>query len=364
MIKRTFIHRLFFLSFGVALALQQSGFSDEKGIESASPLFINKRNVADFQVRVLCWNIWKGSILPPAGKRHENFKRIVSALNPDVICLQEAVGKKVEQLPLVMDRMIPLGGTKKWQMHRDTASDNVIISRYPLDRHSYHRITPAHSVAPGFYLGFIGCSIKLPDEAKIPELYLVATHFASGGGLAMRERQKHADAIVSHLRELKNEGDLAFPMPTVILGDLNVYSQEPKDATHHLMTLITGNIVDNSTYGEDMHMDWDGSFLAEVKPRHNGFGKDWYTWRSDESIYPPGALDRIIYTDSVIKVEHSFILNTTIMSPEGLHKSGLLKEDVLINQSTPGEFDHLPLIVDFSLLHDAITKLRPPSIKK
>lgn len=90
------------------------------------------------------------------------------------------------------------------------------------------------------------------------------------------------------------------------------------------------------------------SYLLEVKPRHNGREKDWYTWRVDEDRFPPGALDRIVYTDSVLQVRSSFVLNTTTMTEGELARSGLQATDVL-KGAVPGRFDHLPLVADFVL---------------
>ena len=93
-------------------------------------------------------------------------------------------------------------------------------------------------------------------------------------------------------------------------------------------------------------MDWDGTNLVEVKPKHNSRQKEYYTWRQDDLQFAPGALDRMIYTDSVLSVKHSFVLNTTTMTNSELKVSGLLKSDVLM-EGKPGHFDHLPLIADF-----------------
>ena len=262
----------------------------------------------------------------------------------------------------MINGLIPPKGEQKWHFHHDPASDNVIISRYPLSHRSHERVIPVPEIAQGFYLGYVGCLINLPNHADIPEVYVVATHFASRGGSGMGARQRHADSIVRHLRELRSGGgrpSLPDATPTVILGDLNVYAQQPKDPAYHLTTLLTGDIVDESTFGPDTKLDWDASFMVEVKPRHNGVGKDWYTWRSDspKNPYPPGALDRIIYTDSVMKTDHSFVSNTTTMTDEQLSRNGLLRTDVL-KESIPEDFDHLPLVADFSFRTQEIERLR------
>ena len=129
---------------------------------------------------------------------------------------------------------------------------------------------------------------------------------------------------------------------------MNVLAVKPADPTLHLTTLLTGNIVDEEAYGADFPLDWDGSHLVEAKPRHNSREKEFYTWREDQTPFPPGALDRIIYTDSVLVLNHSYVLNTTHMTPQELSEVGLLATDVLW-ENEPGNFDHLPLVVDFSI---------------
>jgi endonuclease/exonuclease/phosphatase family metal-dependent hydrolase len=323
--------------------------------------FLERRGNKESTVRIMSWNVWKGSIFPPKGIRHESFKRIVAAVQPDVVCLQEVGGPEVEEnLPALMDALLPLDVGQKWQVHYSPDSDNVVISRYRLMQCSHEHVYPLPMIAPNFHLGYVACKVDLPDSKNLEDVYLVAAHFASGGNRGIPVRQKHADAIVRHLRRLRNGDEVAsLPVatPTVILGDLNVFAQEPKDAAHHLTTLLTGNIVDEAEFGPDIDPDWDGSFLMEVKPRHNANGKEWYTWRSDGEPFPPGALDRIIFTDSVMKVEHSYVLNTTTMSQAELSRHGLVSTDVL-KRSTAGDFDHLPLVVDFSFRSEAIAELR------
>ena len=93
-------------------------------------------------------------------------------------------------------------------------------------------------------------------------------------------------------------------------------------------------------------IDYDESHFVEVKPRHNSREKDFYTWREDASPLPPGALDRIIYSDSVLQLRHSYVLKTTTMTDSELAESGLKKSDVLWKRE-PGQYDHLPMVADF-----------------
>ena len=73
---------------------------------------------------------------------------------------------------------------------------------------------------------------------------------------------------------------------------------------------------------------------------------DRYTWRNDTTPYNPGPLDRVIYTDSILRIAHSYILDTATMTEEELADANLKKDDVALNLKL-GQFDHFPIVVDF-----------------
>lgn len=283
----------------------------------------------------------------PDGERHDIFRRIVRAIAPDVVCLQEVIGPGTdEKLTTMMNRWLPMEG-RSWHVHH--ASDNVILSRYPLRHRTEELPVPfplPHVGLPDYRYGQAMCLVDLPGKNQA-DLYLVAMHNKSRGGEEnVQMRQRQSDSIVRHLREVRTASWFRDRTPIVILGDMNVLAVEPADPTFHLTTLLTGNILNEDEFGADTPIDYDRSNLIEVKPRHNGREKEFYTWRQDDSPFPPGALDRIIYSDSVLKATHSFILNTTTMAESELSASGLLKSDVLW-RSESGHFDHLPMVVDF-----------------
>ncbi len=181
------------------------------------------------------------------------------------------------------------------------------------------------------------------------DVYLICAHFKSGGGTAdILLRQRQADVIMSHVGDMITSGgkiDLTLNTPFLIMGDLNVYDTDP---AHHLTTLLTGDIENETRYGLDINPDWDGTSLGDVLPSRNGLGEEYYTWRDDSGPFPPGILDRILFSDSVLKIENSFVLDTTVLSDEVLAAAGLRADDVLLEPGS-GVFDHLPLIVDFSI---------------
>jgi hypothetical protein len=131
----------------------------------------------------------------------------------------------------------------------------------------------------------------------------------------------------------------------VLLGDFNIYDTDP---ALHRWTLVHGDIQNEGRYGPDLSPDWDGSSLADALPSHNGLGDQDYTWRNDAEPFRPGALDRIFFTDSALQVVNSFVLNTALMTDEALARYGLVWDDVVLDAQS-GNYDHLPVVVDFAL---------------
>ena len=87
----------------------------------------------------------------------------------------------------------------------------------------------------------------------------------------------------------------------------------------------------------------------DARPVHNSTGSDEWTWRDDGSGFDPGVLDFVLYTDSVLDVNHSYVLNPSTMLDADLQATGLLATDFKLNKSPSStRYDHLPLIVDFA----------------
>jgi hypothetical protein len=138
--------------------------------------------------------------------------------------------------------------------------------------------------------------------------------------------------------------NLALGTPFAVVGDLNIVgSQSP------INTLVTGDIVNEFTYGSDSPPDWDGSSLTDAMPHQNGTGSDTYTYRSGSTR---SRLDYIIYSDSALDVGNKFVLNTVSMMSAQRTAAGLSTYDTSIGNSS-SNFDHLPLVVDFRIFNFA-----------
>jgi endonuclease/exonuclease/phosphatase family metal-dependent hydrolase len=307
-------------------------------------------------IRVLTYNVGWDSIFQKAGllddllhsdSRADAFVRIVRAVDPDVICLQEIdPARDPSQVAHILDAAIPLDDGKNWQA--TGGQDNVIVTRYGLTMRDQQ--VAYHSDV--IDLGHAMALVDLPDALFPNDLYLICAHFmALGGQENVAARQRHADMIVSWIRDMQTPGgdvDLPSNTPFVVLGDLNVYYTDP---AHHLATLLTGDIVDEGTYGPDIAPDWDGTDLADALPSHNADGTELYTWRDDTSQFKPEVLDRILYTDSVLAAPGGFVLDTTVMAPADLEAADLRPDDVMLKPDE-GIFDHLPLVLDLEFVNN------------
>jgi len=303
----------------------------------------------------MTYNVHWDSIFPEADPQNhdlrtydrvDSFRRIVAAIRPDILCLQE-----INYLRSGRDLAAFVGvawgapGDQSWQVI--DVRDTVIATRFGLLEEGYELMTGSILQDLDQAAGLV----DLPDDEYGPvDLYLICSHFHSGSGeedILLRTRQ--ADAIMAHVRDFQTVGgnlDLPPGTPFVILGDFNAYNTDP---ALHIHTLTRGDIYDQPRYGADLNPDWDGTAVADARPSHNGLGIDFYTWRNDAEPFNPWALDRVIYSDSVLQVRNAFVLNTTLLTAEALEAHGLQREDVLLEHGS-GAYDHLPLVVDFHVL--------------
>jgi endonuclease/exonuclease/phosphatase family metal-dependent hydrolase len=220
----------------LACFASSAGHGDE-AIRSSQ--FLARKPSADFQLRVLCWNVKVNSVFPPDGQRCNSFRRIVKAVEPDVICLQEIFdpeNDKAAELAGIVDRYFPLPAERTWQFH--SASDNAVVSRFPL-LHTRQELAVPFPL-PNFrdyHFGHAMCLVDVPDDMCDRDFYVVGMHNKSRGGEAnVRMRQRQSDSIVGAIRELMRLGDkspIADQTPILIVGDMNVlWENEPGNFDH------------------------------------------------------------------------------------------------------------------------------------
>lgn len=292
-------------------------------------------------VRVMNYNIQSDGLFD--GGRQAQLIRIFQAIQPDVIGIQEVWNHDETDVAAWFDTNLPLGGGASWFAAKGGRSQ-VTVSRWPFT---------VHVLAPGDELCTL---IDLPDADYDHDFYLIDSHFKCCGTIGDsndQQRQEAADRIIAWTRDLQNPGglaDLAEGTPIVHIGDLNLVG-----GPQPLVTLLTGDIVDNSTYGPDFPPDWDGTDNESSGPSHQD-SQTFFTWRSDFSTFAPGKLDYIIYTGSAVELGNHFILDTQEMSPGKLALLGLQSDD------THQASDHLPVVQDFEPDPDTATSGGVPPV--
>ncbi|MEZ4740073.1 MAG: hypothetical protein R2818_12130 [Flavobacteriales bacterium] len=298
---------------------------DATPVPPAPVITLQKGAASD--VRVLSWNVLSDGITNSG--LQDRFQRVLTATAPDIIGLSECVTSTAAQVKTRLDAWLPIGGAG-WQVVKDDF-DLIIAARWPITQTwpALSRQFPA--------------LIDLPSTYRT-DLLFTASHLNCCTADATRQDQ--VDAYVQFVQDARTTGgviDLPEGTPMIYAGDMNLvgYAQQ-------LNTLLTGDIQNNASYGLDGPMDWDGGANTDLVCRQTE-GRMAYTWRNNNSAYPCGRLDLVLYTDAVASVAKSFALRTGIMSSGALASSGLLSNDV------ESASDHYPIIADMVLPQASIT---------
>ena len=115
------------------------------------------------------------------------------------------------------------------------------------------------------------------------------------------------------------------------------------DIPEQYYTIVNGTISDTATYGNGGFPDWDNSSFKDQVSYLNEKNIA-YTWNSSNPSvgdFPPGRLDFIFFTNSVMNCDKSFVISTEYMSPDLLEVNNLLWSD------TKNASDHFPVVADF-----------------
>jgi len=278
----------------------------------------------DGSLRIAAWNVLFGNIFNTAAATTAAYDRILTALAPDVISFEEIWDQSAAQLQTRLGQLVPELGP--WTAIK-LDSGNIIAARYPIRQswlvQSGYRETAA----------LIDVSAVLGDS-----LLFIANHLRCCSADA--QRQDEADGLIQFLHNARNPGGaitLRAGTPMVLAGDFNLVGERQQ-----YVTLTTGDIVDNATYGPDSPPDWDGSALADLTPLFPGLPES-ATWWDNGSTYSPGRLDQLFYTDSVLENLRAGVVATPFLSGEQLGAWGLQAGDAWTAS------DHFAVWGDFRL---------------
>ena len=282
------------------------------------PITLERSNEQD--IRLVSYNTWNEGILD--SDRQIHFKRILQALDPDVIALQEH--GDWNDIENIIQSWFP---SEEWYASW-TYNDLVVLSRFPIT-HDANMISSERTMA-----ALLDTEDELGKDLLIFNSHLSCCDNNEG-------RQQQVDEFSGVWRDwVTNESGpfaLEYGTPFVHVGDFNYvgYKQQVE-------TIRDGDIEDEDQYGNDFLPDWDSTAIIDLFPRHT-HKRMGYTWRKDGSSFNPGKLDYVFYSDATIDTGKYYILNTLAMDDIALDYYELQWDDTQIAS------DHLPIVFDINI---------------
>ncbi|MHC4100486.1 MAG: endonuclease/exonuclease/phosphatase family protein [Planctomycetota bacterium] len=268
-------------------------------------------------VRIVSWNVNFGGLL----RRPEPFGRILRALEPDVILLQEILEDATPlQLVEFARTWIPGGGRRgrAWNALLGAGGGDLrsaVVTRLDLDTSRALHVVPFPDL-PDRTIRVAAAVVGEQHRLLVLSVHLRCCGWA--GGFEDRTRQVEADALRRAVRETLPAASFDG---VIIAGDLNlVGSRRPLDL------LAEG-------------LDADGSALTVAEALQIDGGSN-ATWGDPDLPFAPGRLDFLLYADTSLESINAFVMDARDLEPRWLERHGLGSDD------SASASDHLPVVVD------------------
>ncbi|MCP5062774.1 MAG: T9SS type A sorting domain-containing protein [Ignavibacteriae bacterium] len=298
---------------------------DTNKVAPPLPIPLAKFNVSD--VRIVTYNVQnhKSHSIDNEEKR-EHFKRVLKALEPDIIALQHVhTNNTIDQL---IGECFP---DIVWYKMGISQEDKFIFSKFPILERKYN-----------FINSYSMDAVLLDTKKELGSTLLLFNTHLEAYSWNDDLRQNAVDNFIQLMRDWrKGCRDLPFNknIPFCVVGDFNMYG-----SSKVLRTIRDGDIWNETNYGADFPPDWDGTSMTDIFSRHTHTNMG-YTWRNDNLIYPPSKIDYIFYSDSNIEIGNHFILNTLAMPNADLLRYNLQQVDTDVIS------EHLPHVADIVRIH-------------
>ena len=253
------------------------------------------------EFRVVSWNVQFGNML----EDKERSARILKALKPDVLLLQELDG---DDTPALLSQFLSETLGKTWN-----------VAATPVHGTKQHHRLRSAIATPNetefvVDMGTLKAMYGVVTIKKKP-IHCFSLHLRCCGGPtgeAEEQRQKEATAIRTII-------DTFHAPRCIIAGDWNLVGTATP-----LEIVQEGKLAIVDAYQPD--------------------GKLNATWSDATSSFTPGRLDWMLYSPSAFSVVNSYVLDTADLGSETLIANDLLPED------TAELSDHLPLVADFKII--------------
>ena len=232
--------------------------------------------------------------------------RMLDAMDPDIICLQEEWDSEEAGLQSWIEGHDPLDDGASWRAQR--VGGNVIMAPAGTDV----------EVLPASGSGFTIATV----EAGARKMIIAAVHLKCCGYAGSSEdnrRITQANSLIAAVEQARSRADAFSDAPFVLIGDWNlVGSGGARDVVCDHPNLNAVDLAPMRLRG-DRNTTW-----RDLTPNNGGF--------------PPGRLDLIVVSES-LPVKRSFVFDTVDVDAETLGAMDLNEGDATAS-------DHLMLVLD------------------
>lgn len=298
-------------------------------------------------VRVVAWNVSDGNFRD----RPEAFRRVLAALDPDVVLLDEVYAAVTTSDLVRFGRELEAGqgSSWRWWLARGGGRQRTAVGARTSELRGEAGLARiAH--APAALEAWLH---EVGDEPEAPRM-------APPSVLARAE----ADGGLSATGAWVTAGEHAILFVPVDLQSAG-YDGSPRDRLRELQArtlnrAVAAAIADRPNTGLVIGGDLNlvgsarplevlraglgsgGGDLAIVRPERLR-DRSLATWRStrDGDPFSPGRLDYVLYRSSVLRVERAFVFDAADLTREALERLRIRESDTL-------QSDHFPLVVDFA----------------
>lgn len=275
-------------------------------------------------LRVLSWNILHDQPL----KTPAAYGRIIRALDPDVVLLQE--WDTGDSASVAQWFVTNVDAQREWHAVKLEGAEArqggvAIVSTRELTRLGPGKLALVN--ADGKESPVRAVTAALGPPANGPTDFFTGAVFTSvhlkccGSAGGPEDQRRLAEA-----RAINNAVAMAIapdpPPVRLIAGDFNLVGTRPP------LDLARADL------------DADGSDLAVAEPRVLG-DSALYTWWDEKSPFTPGRLDYVLYSDSTVRPVRALVFDTWKLSDAALARLGLERSDSSVS-------DHLPILIDLA----------------
>jgi endonuclease/exonuclease/phosphatase family metal-dependent hydrolase len=261
-------------------------------------------------VRLVSYNVENSS----PDDNPEAFTRMLRAMDPDIVCIQEWYDQTPATLEEWFNRELPIAGT--WRAFTSQGRGVAVVTRFDATGFGPDAIT----ISPEGSDRTVRSASAMVDTPA-GSMVVTSVHLKCCGAYGGREdmlRVAEAEGIVAmHQSQIEDPASTAV----VIAGDYNLVG-----GTEPLGAISAG-------------LDSDGSDLSIIEAR--GLATPaMYTWTEPTSSFLPGRLDYVAFADARLEVERAFVFDPARLDAPSRAALNLQPTDAAAS-------DHRPIVVDF-----------------